>query len=75
MPFLAAKNRQVFQHPACWLDLGHSPTAQHAYHVYLNACASVVATNCCSEEVVKLSSADQDWLAEKRLVLSVTLPQ
>ena len=73
-PHLVAKNRKVFQHPASWVDLGHSPTAQHVYHVYLNDSVSVVATNCWREEVVKLSSADQDWLAEKRLVLSVTSP-
>ena len=60
--------------PASWVDLGHSPTAQHVYHVYLNDSVSVVATNCWREEVVKLSSADQEWLAQNCLVLCVTEP-
>ena len=28
-PALVARNRKVFQHPLCEVDLGHSPTGQH----------------------------------------------
>ena len=73
-PKLVAQNRKVFQHPCCWVDLGHSPTAQHVYKVYLNDCMSVVATNSWHEEMSKLSRSDQDWLVENSLVLKITMP-
>ena len=31
-PKLVADNRKVFQHPACKVELGHSPTGQHVVH-------------------------------------------
>ena len=30
-PKLVVQNRKIFQHPACWVDLGHSPTGQHVF--------------------------------------------
>jgi len=34
-PKLVADNRKVFQHPACKVKLGHSPTGQHAVHYFI----------------------------------------
>ena len=34
-PKLVADSRKVFQHPACKVKLGHSPTGQHAVHYFI----------------------------------------
>ena len=73
-PRLVTQNRKVFQHPACWIDLGHSPTGQHVVHVFLNDACSVIATNSWSTEVQKLSPEDQEWLAANVVVFNVTQP-
>ena len=39
-PGLVSANRKLFQHPACWLDMGHSPTGQHVIKVWLNDACS-----------------------------------
>ena len=73
-PKLVAQNRKVFQHPPCFVDLGHSPTAQHLYNVYLNDSVSIVASNSWIEQAALLCSSDREWLAENSLVLRVTEP-
>ena len=73
-PKLVVKNRKVFQHPACWVDLGHSPAGAHVVHVFLNDSCSVIATNSWHEEVEKLTQTEQDWLAANAVVLDVQRP-
>ena len=73
-PKLVAMNRKVFQHPACWVDLGHSPTGQHVVNVFLNDCCSVIATNSWRSEVEKLCEEDQAWLAANAVVFVVSKP-
>ena len=73
-PQLVTRNRKVFQHPACWIDLGHSPTGQHVVHVFLNDACSIIATNSWQTEVEKLSPEDQEWLAANVVVFNATQP-
>ena len=73
-PKLVANNRKVFQHPACWVDLGHSPTAQHVVRIVLNDCCSVIATNSWHSELAKLPAEDQNWLAANVVVFDVQKP-
>ena len=74
LPKLVTTNRKVFQHPACWVDLGHSPTGQHVVNVFLNDCCSVIATNSWRSEVEKLCEEDQAWLAANAVVFVVSKP-
>ena len=73
-PKLVSANRKVLQHPACWVDLGHSPTGQHVVHVFLDDCCSVIATNSWHSEVAQLATEDQAWLAANAVVFDVTQP-
>ena len=73
-PKLVAMNRKVFQHPACWVELGHSPTGQHVVNVFLNDSCSIIATNSWRSEAQKLSKEEQDWLAANVVVFDVTQP-
>ena len=38
-PSLVARNRKVFQHPLCEVDLGHSPTGQHVTRFFWGTAA------------------------------------
>ena len=67
---LVARNRKIFQHGCCWVDIGHSPTAQHVRRVYLNDCVSIVASNRWNEDVAAMSSvSDQEWLRKNTVVV------
>jgi hypothetical protein len=68
-------NRKVFQHPACWVDLGHSPTGGFVSRYWLNDAVSVVATNRWGEDLQSLKSyTDRCWVEENAVVLVVTEP-
>jgi hypothetical protein len=72
---VVVKNRKVFQHPSCFVELGHSPTAQHVQHYWLNDCVSIIATNRWYEDLHQVKSQqDQRWLGENSIVLSVDSP-
>ena len=73
-PNLVSKHRKVFQHPACWVDLGHSPTGQHVINVFLNDSCSVIATNSWNSQALQLPAEDQAWLAANVVVFDVTQP-
>ena len=73
-PKLVADNRKVFQHPACMIDLGHSPTGQHVIHVFLNDCCSIITTNSWHEQALELADGDQAWLRANVVVFDVTQP-
>ena len=64
-------NRKVFQAPATWIDLGHSPTGRDVYKVFLNESVLVVCSNGWSAQCESLKlQDDKDWL-EKNSVLVV----
>ena len=72
---LVARNRKIFQHGCCWVDIGHSPTAQHVRRVYLNDCVSIVASNRWNEDVAAMSSvSDQEWLRKNTVVVFCVRP-
>ena len=73
-PKLVADNRKVFQHPACWLDLGHSPTGQHVVQVFLNDCCSILTSNSWHMDVRKLPHDAAAWLDQNVVVFDVTKP-
>ena len=69
------QNRKVFQHPACWVDMGHSPTGQHVVRYWLNDAVSIVATNRWGEDLQALKSySDRCWVEANAVVLQVTGP-
>jgi hypothetical protein len=72
---VVVKNRKVFQHPSCFVELGHSPTAQHVQQYWLNDCVSIIATNRWFEDLQQIrSQQDQRWLGQNSIVLSVDSP-
>ena len=73
-PTLVAENRKVFQHPACWVDMGHSPTGQHLFRVFLNDACSIIATNSWESQLEEMSEEDRDWLAANVVMFKVTRP-
>ena len=73
-PKPVADSRKVFQHPACLVDIGHSPTGQHVIHVFLNDCCSIITSNSWHEEFQKLTSGDQAWLDANMVIFDVTQP-
>ena len=68
---LVARNRKVFQHPLCAIDLGHSPTGQHVQRYFLGHTCSVITTNTWHDDVKQLSSSDQEWLSVNTVVFHV----
>ena len=50
--------RQLFQCPACWVDLGGSPTARDVYRVWLKDCLMVIASNKWAAQLQELEVAD-----------------
>lgn len=71
---LIVANKKLFQHPACLVDLGHSPTAQFVRHYWLADCVSVVASNTFRLELLSLSELDRAWLLSNTVVVDVTTP-
>ena len=71
---LVARNRKVFQHPLCEVDLGHSPTGQHVKRYFLGNSCSIIATNKWHEDVKLLPSGEQEWLSANAVVFDVEQP-
>ena len=71
---LVSRNRKVFQHPLCQVDLGHSPTGQHVRRYFLGNSCSIVTTNKWHEDVAELPAGDQEWLASNTVVLEIDQP-
>ena len=70
---LGLRNINMFQHPAAWVDLGHSPTGQHVHHLWLNDSCSMLASNHWREDIKGLSSeSDKEWLEANTVVLVVS---
>ena len=73
-PRLIADNRKVFQHPLVYVEIGHSPTAQHVKRVWLNDAVSIIASNDWEEELAKLSADAREWVLTNAVVVKVTSP-
>ena len=71
---LVARNRKVFQHPLCQVDLGHSPTGQHVKRYFLGNSCSILATNSWPHDLKKLPAGDQDWINSNAVVFNVEKP-
>ena len=71
---LVSRNRKVFQHPLCQVDIGHSPTGQHVRRYFLGNSCSIVATNKWHQDVAQLPVGDQEWLASNTVVLEIDQP-
>lgn len=72
---VVAANRKIFQHPACWVDLGHSPTGSHVQTYWLNSAVSIVASNRWREDLQAMSSpSDKLWIEANSVVLDVLEP-
>lgn len=64
-------HRKVFQHPAAFVDLGHSPTGSHVQRFWLNDSVSIIASNRWAEDLQLLSPSDRDWVCANSVVLDV----
>ena len=73
-PQLVSDNRKVFQHGACWVDVGHSPTGSHVLNLWMNDAVSVLISNKWKEELKKLTPSDADWVSENAVVFEVVRP-
>ena len=73
-PALVARNRKLFQHPACMVDTGHSPTGQYVLHVFLNDCVSIICSNSWSAELTKLDEESRDWVVANSVLYVITQP-
>ena len=72
---VVANNRKIFQHPACWVDLGHSPTGSHVTYHWLNDAVSIVASNRWYDDLQSLKSySDRCWVEANSVVLVVDVP-
>jgi hypothetical protein len=60
-PKLVADNRKVFQHPACKVKLGHSPTGQHVVIILYDCCFAITLSSR-HEDLLRLPLPDQQWL-------------
>ena len=73
-PKLVAEHRKVFQHGACWVDVGHSPTGQHVLKFWLNDTCSVIISNRWNEELSRMFVSDSDWVRANSVVIEVVSP-
>ncbi len=73
-PSLVSSNRKLFQHGACWIDMGHSPTGQHVVRVWLNDCCSICVSNKWREELQRMPLVDATWLEANSIVCDVLSP-
>ena len=70
-PRLVASNRKLFQHPACWLDMNHSPTGQHVLRLWVNDACSILLTNSWEEDLQTLEESAAAWVRANTIVLSI----
>lgn len=74
-PVMVASNRKVFQAPAAWVDLGHSPTGRDVYRIFLADSVLVVASNSWNSQLRLLPAPeDRDWLRTNSVHVLVTEP-
>ena len=72
---LVLRNRKIFQHGTNWVDLGHSPTAQHVKRYFFNDSVSIIASNRWHDDVENIESAsDREWLKKNTVILNVSEP-
>ena len=68
-------NRKLFQAPAAWVDLGHSPTGRDVYRVFLNEAVLVVCSNGWSAQCEQLQSDDdKEWLQKNSVLVIIHGP-
>ena len=67
-------SRKLFQAPACWVDLGHSPTGRDVYRVFMADAVIVVASNKWSHEVHGLNGSDREWIQSNQVLVNITEP-
>ena len=67
-------NRKLFQAPACWVDLGHSPTGRDVYRVFMADALIVVASNKWSHELHDLNATDREWIQANQAHVNITEP-
>ena len=69
---LVLENRKLFQAPACWIDLGHSPTGMSVYRVFLNDACLVIASNRWQEQLQALASlSDRHWIEANQVLVVI----
>lgn len=74
-PELVLANKKLFQAPATWVDLGHSPTGRDVYRVFLNEAVLVVCSNGWSGQCALLKcEEDKEWLQKNSVLVIVHGP-
>ena len=71
---LIAQNRKLFQCPACFVELGFSPTGAMTYSVMVNQAVMVVNSNRWDEQLSLLEKGDRDWILGNAVVVHVDEP-
>ena len=71
---LIAQNRKLFQCPACFVDLGFSPTGAMTYSVMVNKAVMVVCSNRWDEQLNLLDKGDRAWILGNSVVVHVDKP-
>ena len=71
---LIAQNRKLFQCPACFVELGFSPTGAMTYTVMVNKSVMVVCSNRWEEQLKLLDPGDRDWILGNSVVVKVDEP-
>ena len=71
---LIAQNRKLFQCPACFIELGFSPTAAMTYSVMVNRSVMVVCSNRWDQQLEQLDKWDRDWIVANSVVYRVDAP-
>ena len=70
---LVLENRKLFQAPACWIDLGHSPTGMNVYRVFLNDSCLVIASNRWREQLQAIKNlSDRLWIEANQVLVMIT---
>ena len=73
-PSVVTRNRNVFQHPATMLDLGHSPTGAHVKRYWINSSVSIIASNTWMHDIMQLKACDKEWIDANSIVCQCTWP-
>ena len=71
---LVAKNRKLFQCPAAFVGLGHSPTGAFGYQVMVNRSVMVINSNRWHEQLQSLPTEDRKWIEGNQVAVEVTAP-
>ena len=71
---LIAQNRKLFQCPACFIELGFSPTGFLTYKVMVNKAVMVVNSNRWEAQLGGLAKGDRDWIVGNSVVVDVDEP-